>query len=103
MGALKCEIWPVTRLSETKTDEGENMLTKVKMPRLGENVNSVFIVEIMVEPGQQIAAGDVLASVETDKATVEVQSPVAGTVVEILVKMDEEVAPGSPYIVLETA
>jgi pyruvate/2-oxoglutarate dehydrogenase complex dihydrolipoamide acyltransferase (E2) component len=78
------------------------MITKVKMPRLGENVNSVFIVEILVQPGQQVSAGETLINVETDKATVEVQSPVSGKVVEVLVKIDEEVAAGSPYIVLET-
>ena len=79
------------------------MLTKVKMPRLGENVNSVFIVELIAEPGQQINSGDILVSVETDKATVDVESPVSGKIVEFLVKIDDEVEPGSPYVVLETA
>ena len=78
------------------------MITKVKMPRLGENVNSVFVVEILVQPGQQVSAGETLINVETDKATVEVESPVSGKVVEVLVKIDQEVAAGSPYIVLET-
>ena len=78
------------------------MITKVKMPRLGENVNSVFVVERLVQPGQQVSAGETLINVETDKATVEVESPVSGKVVEVLVKIDEEVAAGSPYIVLET-
>ena len=72
------------------------------MPRLGENVNSVFVVEILVQPGQQVSAGETLINVETDKATVEVESPVSGKVVEVLVKIDQEVAAGSPYIVLET-
>ena len=67
------------------------MITKVKMPRLGENVNSVFIVELKCEPGQQINAGEILVSVETDKATVDV------------VKIDEEVQPGMPYVIIETA
>jgi pyruvate/2-oxoglutarate dehydrogenase complex dihydrolipoamide acyltransferase (E2) component len=79
------------------------MLTKVKMPRLGENVNSVFIVEIKAIPGQQVEAGEALISVETDKATVDVETPVGGKIVEFLVKIDEEVHPGSPYVVLETA
>lgn len=78
------------------------MITKVKMPRLGENVDSVFIVDILVQPGQNVVAGEVLVNVETDKATLEVQSPVSGIVVEVLVKVDQEVAAGAPYIVLET-
>ena len=79
------------------------MITKVKMPRLGENVNSVFIVELKCEPGQQINAGEILVSVETDKATVDVESPVAGKIVEFLVKIDEEVQPGMPYVIIEIA
>jgi len=79
------------------------MITKVKMPRLGENVNSVFIVELKCAPGQQINAGEILVSVETDKATVDVESPVAGKIVEFLVKIDEEVQPGMPYVIIETA
>lgn len=78
------------------------MLTKVKMPRVGENVNTVFVVELKVEPGQEIKAGDILVSVETDKATVDVESPVSGTVVEFLVGIDTEIAPGSPYVVIKT-
>jgi pyruvate/2-oxoglutarate dehydrogenase complex dihydrolipoamide acyltransferase (E2) component len=79
------------------------MITKVKMPRLGENVNSVFIVEIKCEPGQQISAGEILVSVETDKATIDVESPVDGKVIEFLVKIDDEIEPGTAYVIIETA
>jgi pyruvate/2-oxoglutarate dehydrogenase complex dihydrolipoamide acyltransferase (E2) component len=41
--------------------------------------------------------------VETDKATVDVESPVTGKIVEFLVKIDEEVQPGMPYVIIETA
>ena len=79
------------------------MITKVKMPRLGENVNSVFIVEIKCAPGMVINAGEILVSVETDKATVDVESPVDGKIIEILVKVDDEIEPGTPYAIIETA
>lgn len=79
------------------------MITKVKMPRLGENVNSVFIVEMKCEPGQLINAGEILVSVETDKATVDVESPVDGKIIEFLVKVDDEIEPGTPYVIIETA
>jgi len=49
--------------------------TKVKMPRVGENVNSAFVVDIKVHPGQDIHIGETLISVETDKATVDIESP----------------------------
>jgi pyruvate dehydrogenase E2 component (dihydrolipoamide acetyltransferase) len=79
------------------------MITKVKMPRLGENANSVFIVEMKCEPGQQIKAGEIIVSVETDKATVDVESPVDGKIIEFLVKIDDEIEPGTPYVTIETA
>jgi pyruvate/2-oxoglutarate dehydrogenase complex dihydrolipoamide acyltransferase (E2) component len=76
--------------------------TKVKMPRVGENVNSAFVVDIKVQPGQEVNIGDILISVETDKATVDIESPVAGRVIELLVKLDVEIEPGTPYISIET-
>ncbi|CAB5040616.1 MAG: hypothetical protein D4R85_00705 [Streptomycetaceae bacterium] len=79
------------------------MLTKIKMPRVGENVNSVFIIEIKAEIGQQINAGDILLSVETDKATIDVESPVSGKILEFLVKINDEIAPGDSYATIETA
>ena len=78
------------------------MQTKVKMPRVGENVNSAFVVDIKVQPGQEVNIGDILISVETDKATVDIESPVAGRVIELLVKLDDEIEPGTPYISIET-
>jgi pyruvate/2-oxoglutarate dehydrogenase complex dihydrolipoamide acyltransferase (E2) component len=77
--------------------------TKVKMPRVGENVNSVFVVDIKVQPGSEISIGDTLISVETDKATVDIESPVAGRVIELLVKLDDEIQPGMPYVIVETS
>ena len=79
------------------------MLTKIKMPRVGENVNSVLIIEIKAEIGQQINAGDILLSVETDKATIDVESPVSGKILEFLVKINDEIAPGDSYATIETA
>lgn len=73
------------------------------MPRVGENVNSVFIIEIKAEIGQQINAGDILLSVETDKATIDVESPVSGKILEFLVKINDEIAPGDSYATMETA
>jgi pyruvate/2-oxoglutarate dehydrogenase complex dihydrolipoamide acyltransferase (E2) component len=78
------------------------MLSKVKMPRVGENVSTVFIVEFSVRVGDVVNEGDPIVSVETDKATVEVPSPIAGKIVEFLVTIDQEVSVGDPLVVLET-
>jgi glutaconyl-CoA/methylmalonyl-CoA decarboxylase subunit gamma len=78
------------------------MRTTVKMPRVADTVDEVVIVEWLVEVGTSVLVGDVLMRVETDKALVEVPSPVAGTLNAQLVAVDDEVVTGTPIAQLET-
>jgi len=55
------------------------MATAVVMPKQGQTVESCIIVEWKKRPGETVAEGDVLCEVETDKAVLDVPSPVAGT------------------------
>lgn len=55
------------------------MATAVVMPKQGQTVESCIIVEWKKQPGEAVAEGDALCDVETDKATIEVVSPAAGT------------------------
>ncbi len=59
------------------------MATAVLMPKQGNSVESCIIVEWKKHKGEAIDQGDVLCEVETDKAVMEVESPVAGTVLEL--------------------
>jgi pyruvate dehydrogenase E2 component (dihydrolipoamide acetyltransferase) len=77
------------------------MKSTVKMPKVADSVNEVFISEFMVSKGSEVNAGDPLMLVETDKASVEVPSPVSGTVIAILVSIDEEVSTGAPIVEIE--
>ena len=72
------------------------------MPRLGETVDEVVLLEWLVEVGDQVEEGTELALVETDKVETEVPSPMAGTVTEITVSEDAEVNTGEVICVLET-
>ncbi|MDE0131993.1 MAG: biotin/lipoyl-binding protein [bacterium] len=72
------------------------------MPRLGETVDEVVLLEWMVEVGDQVDEGAELALVETDKVETEVPSPVAGTVAELTVSEDAEVNTGDVICVIET-
>ena len=76
------------------------MRTTLKMPKVGDAANEVVVLEILVKPGDRIEEGQTLFLVETDKAQIEVPSPAAGTVAELLVKIDDEVATGTPTLVL---
>lgn len=78
------------------------MKSTIKLPRVAETVDEVVISEIAVQVGSQVAAGDILMRVETDKALVEVPSPISGTVVEVLVSLDDEVGTGAPIVVVDS-
>jgi pyruvate/2-oxoglutarate dehydrogenase complex dihydrolipoamide acyltransferase (E2) component len=64
------------------------------MPKVADSVDDVVVSEVRVRIGQAVSAGDALLSVETDKAQVEVPSPVTGIIMEILVAVDQDVSTG---------
>jgi 2-oxoisovalerate dehydrogenase E2 component (dihydrolipoyl transacylase) len=76
--------------------------TIVKMPDIGEGTTEAEIVAWLVKPGDNVDEDDPLAEVMTDKATVEIPSPVAGTIVTLHGKVGEKMPVGSELIVLET-
>jgi len=77
------------------------MRSTLKMPKVGDAVDEVVIAEVVVAAGAAVIEGQVLYVVETDKTQVEVPTPFAGTVREILIKAGDEVKTGAPTIVLE--
>ncbi|HXQ47039.1 MAG TPA: biotin/lipoyl-containing protein [Caulobacteraceae bacterium] len=68
----------------------------VKLPVLGDTTKVAVIAEWLVDVGDRVEVGTPLMSVETDKVTVEVPSPVAGTLSERLVAEQDEVPIGAP-------
>jgi 2-oxoisovalerate dehydrogenase E2 component (dihydrolipoyl transacylase) len=73
-----------------------------KMPDLGEGTVEAEIVAWRTQPGAQVKEDEVIVEVMTDKAAVEVPSPVSGRVVSISGQPGDKVAVGSPLIVFET-
>jgi hypothetical protein len=73
----------------------------IKMPDLGEGIAEVEVVVWRVQPGDAIVEDQILADVMTDKATVEIPSPVHGTVVSLGGKVGESLAVGAELIRLE--
>ncbi|MGB6104763.1 MAG: biotin/lipoyl-containing protein, partial [Pusillimonas sp.] len=70
----------------------------IKMPDIGEGIAEVELVEWHVQPGDAVAEDQVLADVMTDKATVQVPSPVDGIVEALGGKVGEVMAVGSELI-----
>jgi 2-oxoisovalerate dehydrogenase E2 component (dihydrolipoyl transacylase) len=73
----------------------------IKMPDLGEGIAEVEVVAWRVQPGDLVLEDQVLADVMTDKATVEIPSPVHGTVTALGGKVGESLAVGAELIRLE--
>jgi pyruvate/2-oxoglutarate dehydrogenase complex dihydrolipoamide acyltransferase (E2) component len=78
------------------------MKMTVKMPRAADTADAFVVSEWVVEPGAAVAAGDPIMRVETDKALVEVPAPVAGTFVEQLVAIDDEITTGTAIAIIES-
>src|SRR5690554_1581125 len=74
-----------------------------RLPDIGEGIAEAEVVAWHVKPGDTVAEDDRLADLMTDKATVEMESPVAGKVIEIAGEVGDVIAIGSPLVVLETA
>ena len=74
----------------------------VKLPKLGEAMQSALITEWLVAVGDEGSFGSPLVTVETDKVTTDVDAPVAGKLVELLVAVGDEVDVGAPICILES-
>lgn len=75
----------------------------IKMPDLGEGIAEVEVVAWHVQPGDTVKEDQVLADVMTDKATVEIPSPVAGTITSLGGAIGQALAVGAELIRLEVA
>ncbi len=73
----------------------------IKMPDIGEGIAEVELVEWHVQPGEAVAEDQVLADVMTDKATVEIPSPVKGKVISLGGKVGDVMGVGTELIRLE--
>src|SRR6185436_3145816 len=73
---------------------------EVKVPDIGD-FKDIPIIEVLVKPGDSVNAEDPLIALESDKATMEVPAPQAGTVKEIKVKVGDKVSQGTLVLVLE--
>jgi 2-oxoglutarate dehydrogenase E1 component len=81
-------------VSAGKTLEGGGL--EIVMPEMGESVTEGTVLEWHVSEGDQIAEGDTVVEVSTDKVDAEVPAPASGTITKILVGPDETIEVGKP-------
>lgn len=72
------------------------MASEFVMPKLGHLMEEGKVVTWCKRVGDHVARDEILLEVETDKATLQVESPFSGTLVEILVEVDRTVPVGAP-------
>jgi len=76
-------------------------MTDFRLPELGENVTSGDVLRVLVKPGDTVAKDQPILELETDKATIEVPSTVAGQVKEVKVKAGDKVKVGQAILILD--
>lgn len=74
---------------------------EIKVPDIG-GVTDVEVIEILVKKGDQISKETPLVTLETDKASMEIPSPAAGTVHSINLKLGDKVSEGTVILILST-
>lgn len=74
-----------------------------RLPALGEGIESATVTAVLVKVGDAVKNGQVVLSVETDKAAMEVEADVDGTVEQILIKPGDKLAIGGPVFRLNAA
>ena len=75
--------------------------TKIYLPDLGD-FQDVAVIEVLVAPGDRVAVETSLLTLESDKATMEIPSPHAGTVRQVLVKVGDKISQGHLIAILDT-
>ncbi|MBS1191900.1 MAG: Dihydrolipoamide acetyltransferase [Rhodocyclaceae bacterium] len=76
-------------------------LVEVKVPDIGD-FSDVPVIDLFVKPGDTIKVDDPIATLESDKATMDVPSSVAGVVKEVLIKVGDKVSEGKVMIKVES-
>jgi pyruvate dehydrogenase E2 component (dihydrolipoamide acetyltransferase) len=76
------------------------MAKEVRLPQLGQTMEEGTIVNCLVKVGDEVKKGDVIFEIETDKATLEMESPAEGFVKYILAEADQTLPVGAPILVV---
>ncbi len=78
------------------------MRVEVVMPKLGLTMESGTIIKWVKKEGDQVKKGEIIAEIESEKLTGEVESPADGVLVKIIHEEGDEVPIGEPIALIET-
>ncbi|MBF0383413.1 MAG: 2-oxoglutarate dehydrogenase complex dihydrolipoyllysine-residue succinyltransferase [Magnetococcales bacterium] len=77
------------------------MATEIKVPTLGESITEATVIKWLKAVGDSVAVDELLVELETDKVAVEVPSPVAGVLTQIIADVDEDVEVGGALATID--
>ena len=77
------------------------MLKEIIIPDLGEGIDSVEVGEINVKPGDHVDVGDILVLLESDKASMEIEAEIAGTIKDVRITTGSEVSTNTILATIE--
>ena len=80
----------------------ENLIEEIHVPDIGSS-GKARVIELMLAVGDQITEEQSLLTLESDKASMEIPSPVSGEVVEVLVRLDAEIGTGDLILKVKVA
>ena len=84
--------------SDKKTSTTHDTIELV-IPDIG-GATDVDVIDVLVKAGMQVQKDDALVTLEGDKATMDIPSPYTGTIKEVLIKLGDKVAQGSPILII---
>src|SRR5215218_7444892 len=94
---------PAAAQDRAQKSDGKLMaIFQFKLPDIGEGIAEAEIVAWHVKVGDRVEEDQQLADMMTDKATVEMESPVAGQVVQLAGEVGDQIAIGSVLVEIET-
>lgn len=100
VSAMAAKSAPAAQMATASAGGAEK---SVKLPELGEGVTEGELVKWLVKPGDSVKADQAIAEIMTDKATVEVPSPFAGTVGELKFKTGDIIKVESVLLTMKTS
>lgn len=78
------------------------MDTPIVMPQLGNEIDEALIVAWLKAPGDAVATGEAIATIETPKVTLDVEAPASGVLREIFAEVDEIHPVGATLGIIES-
>ena len=89
-------FWTGNRIPGDKA----NRMTEVIMPKMGDGMEEGTLLEWLKKEGDKVKSGEVIGNIQTDKATLELESPGSGILAGVLLKAGETVPVGKPIALL---